>query len=139
MEKQDVIDYVMETPMNTNPRILGQMLDELGGSAPSEPVVIMFRGVDGPGRTPVYTCDTTFEETLALVEKGCVNAITIPVSENAVKTVYTVESFADNFIDFVSMPYKYSTGISVRQLTYTVDGTIEFDAFNLQEGGARET
>ena len=138
MEKQEVIDYVMNTPMNTNPRILGQMLDELGGGS-SEPVVIMFREVDDPGSTPVYTCDTTFEETLALVEKGCVNALSIPVSENVVKTAYTVGYFSDNFIDFVSMPNKSSsTDISVHQLTYNANGTIEFSGFYLQEGSTPE-
>lgn len=30
MSKQDVIDYVMNTPHNTNPAILGQKLDEMG-------------------------------------------------------------------------------------------------------------
>lgn len=36
MSKKDVMDYVFETPMNTNPTILNQKLDELidesGGS-----------------------------------------------------------------------------------------------------------
>lgn len=31
MNKQDIIDYVMETPENTNPVILNQMIDEVGG------------------------------------------------------------------------------------------------------------
>ena len=31
MDKQDIINYVLETPTNTNPAILGQMLDSLGG------------------------------------------------------------------------------------------------------------
>ena len=38
MSKQDVIDYVMNTPHNTNPAILGQKLDEMGGGA-TEPYV----------------------------------------------------------------------------------------------------
>ena len=33
MSKQDVIDYVMNTPHNTNPAILGQKLDEMGVQA----------------------------------------------------------------------------------------------------------
>lgn len=31
MTKQDIIDYIMETPGNTNPAILNQMIDEVGG------------------------------------------------------------------------------------------------------------
>jgi len=36
MEKNDVIKYVMNSPQNTNPAILGQMLDEMGGSGSSD-------------------------------------------------------------------------------------------------------
>lgn len=32
MDKQQIIDYVMETPENINPAILSQMIDENGGS-----------------------------------------------------------------------------------------------------------
>ncbi len=31
MTKKEIIDYVMETPQNTNPAILSQMLDEIAG------------------------------------------------------------------------------------------------------------
>ena len=31
MEKQDIINYVLETPTNTNPAVLSGMLDSLGG------------------------------------------------------------------------------------------------------------
>ena len=32
MDKQQIIDYIMHTPSNTNPVILGQFLDEYGGN-----------------------------------------------------------------------------------------------------------
>ena len=31
MDKQQIIDYIMHTPSNTNPAMLGQFLDEYGG------------------------------------------------------------------------------------------------------------
>lgn len=31
MDKQRIIDYIMETPGNTNPAILSQMIDEISG------------------------------------------------------------------------------------------------------------
>ena len=31
MTKQQIIDYVMDSPSNTNPAILGHMIDEVGG------------------------------------------------------------------------------------------------------------
>ena len=43
MSKQDVIDYIFETPLNTNPVILNQKLDELveesGGGGATEPYI----------------------------------------------------------------------------------------------------
>lgn len=36
MKIQDVIDYVLETPGNTNPVILRQMIEELGGADTEE-------------------------------------------------------------------------------------------------------
>ena len=33
MDKQQIIDYIMHTPSNTNPAILGQFLDEYSGGS----------------------------------------------------------------------------------------------------------
>lgn len=41
MDKQRIIDYVMQSPQNSNPAVLGSLLDQYsGGSAPTEKVVI---------------------------------------------------------------------------------------------------
>lgn len=41
MDKQRIIDYVMQSPQNSNPAVLGSLLDQYsGGSAPTERVVI---------------------------------------------------------------------------------------------------
>lgn len=45
--KQDVIDYVLKTPLNTNKAILTAMLDELAGSDPVLPdddVIVIYDG-----------------------------------------------------------------------------------------------
>ena len=34
MEKKDILEYVMKTPENTNPAVLGDMLDEMEGRTP---------------------------------------------------------------------------------------------------------
>ena len=38
MEKQDIINYVLKTPENTNPAILGHLIDEIssGGTEPTD-------------------------------------------------------------------------------------------------------
>lgn len=35
MDKQDIIKYVMKTPENTNPAVLGDLLDQMGGGNPN--------------------------------------------------------------------------------------------------------
>lgn len=39
MNKEQIVDYVMNTPNNTNRMILGQMLDDLGGGKMEKPIV----------------------------------------------------------------------------------------------------
>lgn len=41
MNKEEIIDYVMNTPNNTNRMILEQMLDELGGSEMTEESIMI--------------------------------------------------------------------------------------------------
>ena len=40
MNKQKIIDYVMQSPQNSNPAVLGSLLDQYAGSVPTEEVVI---------------------------------------------------------------------------------------------------
>lgn len=42
MDKQGIIDYVLHTPENINPAILGQMLDEFTGGGSMEPFIIEY-------------------------------------------------------------------------------------------------
>ncbi|MBO7713537.1 MAG: hypothetical protein J6S85_08195 [Methanobrevibacter sp.] len=38
MTKQEIIDYTLSTPDNTNPRILKEMLESLGGTTTTQDV-----------------------------------------------------------------------------------------------------
>ena len=42
MTKKEIIDYIMETPQNTNTAILSQMLDEFAGEGGGsmEPLIV---------------------------------------------------------------------------------------------------
>ena len=57
MDKQKVIDYVMDTPENVNRQVLGYILDELEGEG-EEGSVLPF---------PVYECDLVEDTSTALV------------------------------------------------------------------------
>ena len=50
MEKQDIINYVLETPTNTNPAVLSGMLDSLGGGV--ETVTLFDDDISGFTYTP---------------------------------------------------------------------------------------
>lgn len=55
MDKQDIINYVLETPTNTNPAVLSGMLDSLGGGS-AEEGVLLYEGDHeiSTTTTPIY-------------------------------------------------------------------------------------
>lgn len=54
MDKNDIINYVMETPGNSNPAVLGSMLDSYSGS--SSPLIVHYSDNDNT------TLDHTWQE-----------------------------------------------------------------------------
>lgn len=61
MDKTDIINYVMHTVHNTNPAILGQMIDELGNGGESNVHEVVFTLHDGN-----ITCNLSYAEFLTL-------------------------------------------------------------------------
>jgi len=47
MDKEQIIDYVMNSPANTNRAVLEGMLDEIGGGGTSEPLIVNFSVQNG--------------------------------------------------------------------------------------------
>lgn len=73
MDKQQIIDYVMETPENINPVILGQFLDELGGGgggATDFKIFIVNETRVYNGRDYTATLDKTWKEIYDATEEG---------------------------------------------------------------------
>ena len=67
MDKQQIIDYVLDTPTNTNPRILGQMLDEYaaeGGGSGGESLIVRPTSQGSAG------CDKTWQEVSDAYKAG---------------------------------------------------------------------
>lgn len=73
MNKEQIVDYVMNTPNNTNRMILEQMLDELGGKGMAEgPLVFCFNiNYDDEDDGPVYKGDPTVSLSKGTVEDLC--------------------------------------------------------------------
>lgn len=67
MDKDTILDYVTETPGNTNRAVLGSMLDEIGGGG-AEPLIIN-RTFDSDTESYTYG-DTTFGEVRQAFESG---------------------------------------------------------------------
>ncbi len=72
LTKQDVINYVMTTPGNTNPAVLNSLLDRLiasdnpdlsGITATADKILVGYQGVDTTGAEVDGTCD--FDNKLA--------------------------------------------------------------------------
>lgn len=40
MDKEDIINYVMETPGNSNPAVLGSMLESYGGGSSTDFLIV---------------------------------------------------------------------------------------------------
>ena len=68
MTKKEIIDYIMETPQNTNTAILSQMLDEFAGEGGGsmEPLIVNAINV----RSTIYEMDKTVGELNEAFSKG---------------------------------------------------------------------
>lgn len=88
MNKQQIIDYILDSPENTNPAILGQMIDEIGGEDIDLEEGIWFTG-QGNGETDVTLQPTSLANWNTLKSfvifrpqniKVLVNEIEVPFS-----------------------------------------------------------
>ena len=98
MDKNDILDYVTETPGNTNRAVLGSMLDSMGGGESIPLIVNMSVNSEG------YTLDKTFGEIRIAYEAGRV-----------IKLVYFDEGVYGNNLDifFISgITYHNQDGVN---------------------------
>ena len=66
MTKEEILDYVVNSPENTNRRVLSDMLDEFnsgsGGGGGSSVLIVK---ITSDNNWENFTCDKTFDEILA--------------------------------------------------------------------------
>lgn len=73
MTKEEILNYVMNTPENTNRMVLNDMLDKLvnsSGSGSDIFDVLFTLGTDEETGDGMVTCDQTFEEVAAAINAG---------------------------------------------------------------------
>ena len=76
MDKETILNYVTETPGNTNRAVLGSMLDSMGrdGAVQSQIIVKLLAQVDNFG----FSTDKSFSEVVECINNGIYNIILVP-------------------------------------------------------------
>lgn len=118
MTEEEIIDYVMNTPGNSNPAVLGGMLSQYGGSGSGEVFWVTYtydEDASSESGEDVYTCDHTFQEIQEAInsnknviaredqEDGCLIIPLINTSDTALEycLVRTGGTDTNYFIDSV--------------------------------------
>ena len=70
MDKDTILNYVTETPGNTNRAVLGSMLDSIGGGGESEMFMVTITPDSNIGSVTSGTMDKTYDEIVEANESG---------------------------------------------------------------------
>ena len=111
MDKDTILDYVTETPGNTNRAVLGSMLDSMGGGGSSQPLMVHLTTEDGL----LFTFDKTFGEIYDAIQAG-----QLPILESSY-------SFNDGYIETIQKAIITNAAIEhqyIGQEDETYTGTI---------------
>lgn len=89
MTKQDIFNYVMHSPYNTNPNQLATMLENLSDGEGGEDMGVIHITITMEDNTPVYGTEETAEELITMAEKNYVIAVSnAEMSGTALKGYY---------------------------------------------------
>lgn len=106
MTKEEILDYVMNTPDNTNRMVLSDMLDSFSsGGGNIAPLITTF--VDEPTEGD-YQIDKTFGELLEAFENGtpCILQDGSGESQKSLYLLYTISWYYSNY------SYRYSGSVT---------------------------
>lgn len=127
----EIIDYVVETPQNTNPNILRGMLQNLGGGGSNDFVLTVIRD----NEQEQYRFDKTPEETYAVYETG--KNMTIKLVVDSQISCHPIIGYMEmgsgtaavGYFLFEQFNYNESTSLIVREIwgiRYFLNGTTQF-------------
>jgi hypothetical protein len=119
---QEVIDYVMETPYNTNRAVLESMLDSIGGSEDSEMINVIMEVT--PGMSFDFKCNYSYQELSSFDDESIIKLDEIWTNGGTDNEYHGFAYFkrADNYINIFTMPA--FPGLSdLMVYTYRIDDT----------------
>lgn len=134
MNIQDVINYVNETPNNTNPAVLKGMIeaivessesDEGGGGGSSMPTVTFtVTGMDSDGM-PIFECDKTYNEAYQIRNRG--NSLARMVIPNQGDQYTTLVLTAGLGLRYAFYNYHTDMTLEFMDIYFNPDGGIGLD------------
>ena len=104
MDKEQIIDYVMNSPANTNRAVLEGMLDEIGGGGTSEPLIVNFSVQNG-----FEVLDKTWTEISEAIMLGRNVYLNYPDSEQPIRLYALLEFRNEDTVMFSTYTY-YKNG-----------------------------
>ena len=145
MSKKDIIDYVMETPGNTNKKVLGRLIDEVEGAKLPEvteddngSVLTVVEGAwdkaepsGGGFSIPVLTLSATEDENIyevdGITKEDLENGNVFPIYEanfpnDNVRYFYLLQEYGQGYIKLYPEMYVASDYVSVARISI---GTID--------------
>ena len=118
MTKQQIIDYIMDSPENTNPAILNQMIDEVSGGGSGDINIFMinesFEPIEGT-INGTYTLDKTWQEINDVYMGVVPNTIAVIKFDNTETAqfwpVISMDTINDSnyILNTMGRPYSYET------------------------------
>lgn len=133
MTKEEILDYILQTPENTNRRVLSDMLDEFssGGSGGNSDIFIVTY-TDDENDEGTLTCDKTLAEITAAMEAGkIIIAKEYEVGgNNGAYLTYSLGHFVpeDSEVTFTSIREHYKSSQSTHIFVHTITHEIYNEA-----------
>ena len=131
MDKETILNYVTETPGNTNRAVLSGMLDSIAESGCGV-LIVHFSQIEPSG---AWSADKTFEE----VHEGLTNGMPViahietkreTTSLGVLSDYITAPMIMDNHVQYLEACFTMGTsnGVGYYNLSYYPDGSITYDA-----------
>ena len=113
MDKNKIIGYVLNTPENTNPNILRQMLDNMSGSDGGG-VLVAHASVDVSSFSPGQMYEIAPDKTLAELKEAEFSALSIDMmSEGELSGSYIMPLYSNSDETLVYSAHQFGDGTNI--------------------------